>query len=176
MRGLLGCGSLLVSCFGGYSFSCAEVPYAQPPARFQDPVPLPEDWQYENKEYTSEASCTSSIRFTSARDETDRNVLDAAQPKNDGQAAGTHVDRLKLSSLDERHKVFAGRTKLVSASRQRTRKSASILSSACGLNTRSQALREYRDATNVSQGIRLSRQSVHSWRVSTSCLLSLKLL
>ncbi|KAJ7027900.1 Alpha/Beta hydrolase protein [Mycena alexandri] len=44
-----------------------EVPYALPPARFQDPKPLPADFRYATKEYTRELSY-------------------AVQPKNDGQA------------------------------------------------------------------------------------------
>ncbi|KAJ7173579.1 Alpha/Beta hydrolase protein [Mycena filopes] len=46
-----------------------EVPYALPPARFQDPRPLPPDFRYAAKEYT-------------------RELTYAAQPNNDGQAAG----------------------------------------------------------------------------------------
>ncbi|EMD35663.1 hypothetical protein CERSUDRAFT_157551 [Gelatoporia subvermispora B] len=45
-----------------------EVPYALPPGRFLDPVPLPADYQYEEKDYIYESSY-------------------AAQPINDGQAA-----------------------------------------------------------------------------------------
>ncbi|KAJ7626324.1 Alpha/Beta hydrolase protein [Mycena polygramma] len=47
-----------------------EVPYALPPARFQDPAPLPADFRYAEKEYTRELSY-------------------AAQPTNDGQARDT---------------------------------------------------------------------------------------
>ncbi|KAH9888028.1 carboxylesterase [Cubamyces lactineus] len=46
-----------------------EVPYALPPVRFQDPVPLPASYRYEEKEYILESKY-------------------AAQPKNDGQAVG----------------------------------------------------------------------------------------
>ncbi|KAI0077724.1 alpha/beta-hydrolase [Panus rudis PR-1116 ss-1] len=46
-----------------------EVPYALPPQRFQDPEPLPDGYRYESKEYIFESSY-------------------AAQPRNDGQAAG----------------------------------------------------------------------------------------
>ncbi|KAI0754151.1 carboxylesterase [Daedaleopsis nitida] len=45
-----------------------EVPYAQPPQRFADPVPLPAGFKYEDKEYIFESKY-------------------AAQPTNDGQAA-----------------------------------------------------------------------------------------
>ncbi|KAJ7807259.1 Alpha/Beta hydrolase protein [Mycena olivaceomarginata] len=47
-----------------------EVPYALPPARFQDPKPLPIDFSYTDKEYT-------------------RELHYAAQPTNDGQARDT---------------------------------------------------------------------------------------
>ncbi|KAI0821857.1 carboxylesterase [Trametes gibbosa] len=46
-----------------------EVPYALPPVRFADPVPLPADFRYEEKEYILESKY-------------------AVQPKNDGQAVG----------------------------------------------------------------------------------------
>ncbi|KAI0628606.1 carboxylesterase [Trametes polyzona] len=46
-----------------------EVPYALPPVRFADPVPLPAEYRYEDKEYILESKY-------------------AVQPKNDGQAAG----------------------------------------------------------------------------------------
>ena len=36
-----------------------EVPYALPPVRFADPVPLPPDFRYEAKEYILESKCTS---------------------------------------------------------------------------------------------------------------------
>lgn len=47
-----------------------EVPYALPPGRFQDPVPLPADFVYEDKEYVAEATY-------------------AVQPLNDGQQGDT---------------------------------------------------------------------------------------
>ncbi|KDR80904.1 hypothetical protein GALMADRAFT_241413 [Galerina marginata CBS 339.88] len=47
-----------------------EVPYALPPGRFEDPVPLPKDYRYESREYLRETAY-------------------AVQPMNDGQAAGT---------------------------------------------------------------------------------------
>ncbi|OCH89195.1 carboxylesterase [Obba rivulosa] len=50
-----------------------EVPYALPPGRFLDPVPLPADHQYEEKDYVYESSY-------------------AVQPTNDGQAAGVPVE------------------------------------------------------------------------------------
>lgn len=34
-----------------------EVPYALPPVRFADPVPLPADFRYEDKEYILESKC-----------------------------------------------------------------------------------------------------------------------
>jgi hypothetical protein len=37
--------------------SVQEVPYALPPARFQAPKPLPVDFRYAEKEYTSELYC-----------------------------------------------------------------------------------------------------------------------
>jgi hypothetical protein len=36
-----------------------EIPYALPPGRFEDPKPLPAEFQYETKEYISESSCWS---------------------------------------------------------------------------------------------------------------------
>ncbi|KAJ7089749.1 Alpha/Beta hydrolase protein [Mycena belliarum] len=47
-----------------------EVPYALPPARFQDPKPLPPDFRYPQREYTREQTY-------------------AVQPHNDGQARDT---------------------------------------------------------------------------------------
>ncbi|KAF8888117.1 carboxylesterase [Infundibulicybe gibba] len=47
-----------------------EIPYALPPKRFEDPVPLPPDFKYEMREYISETKY-------------------AAQPTNDGQAGNT---------------------------------------------------------------------------------------
>ncbi|CAK5273751.1 unnamed protein product, partial [Mycena citricolor] len=44
-----------------------EVPYAQPPARFQDAQPLPSGYRYADREYTTESAY-------------------AIQPHNDGQA------------------------------------------------------------------------------------------
>lgn len=35
----------------------AELPYALPPGRFEDPQPLPADYRYANKEYLYEAGC-----------------------------------------------------------------------------------------------------------------------
>ena len=35
----------------------SEVPYALPPERFTDPVPLPTNWVYEDKEYIFESKC-----------------------------------------------------------------------------------------------------------------------
>ena len=42
-----------------------EVPYALPPTRFADPVPLPPDYKYEAKEYIFESKCTSYLVVTS---------------------------------------------------------------------------------------------------------------
>lgn len=35
-----------------------EIPYGLPPARFQDPKPLPPDFRYAEREYTRELNCT----------------------------------------------------------------------------------------------------------------------
>ncbi|KAI0353921.1 carboxylesterase [Trametes cingulata] len=60
-----------------------EVPYALPPVRFQDPVPLSAGFRYEEKEYILES------RY-------------AAQPTNDGQAAGTpYEDKVGLGQPSE---------------------------------------------------------------------------
>ncbi|KAI8974859.1 carboxylesterase [Trametes punicea] len=60
-----------------------EVPYALPPIRFQDAVPLPASYRYEEKEYILESKY-------------------AVQPKNDGQAAGIPVeDKLGLGQPSE---------------------------------------------------------------------------
>jgi hypothetical protein len=34
-----------------------EIPYALPPGRFEDPIALPKDYRYENKEYIRETAC-----------------------------------------------------------------------------------------------------------------------
>ncbi|KAJ7228409.1 Alpha/Beta hydrolase protein [Mycena pura] len=60
-----------------------EVPYALPPARFQDPSPLPPDFRYANKEYI-------------------RELTYAVQPKNDGQARDTPFeDKVGLGEPSE---------------------------------------------------------------------------
>ncbi|EGN97031.1 hypothetical protein SERLA73DRAFT_93724 [Serpula lacrymans var. lacrymans S7.3] len=60
-----------------------EVPYALPPIRFEDPKPLPPDYQYENIKYIKESK-------------------HAVQPHNDGQAAGTlYIDRVGLGDPSE---------------------------------------------------------------------------
>ncbi|OSD05090.1 carboxylesterase [Trametes coccinea BRFM310] len=60
-----------------------EVPYALPPVRFQDPVPLPDSYRYEEKEYILESK-------------------HAAQPKNDGQAVGIpYEDKVGLGEPSE---------------------------------------------------------------------------
>ena len=37
--------------------SVPEIPYALPPARFEDPKPLPAGYRYEDKEYIYESKC-----------------------------------------------------------------------------------------------------------------------
>ncbi|RPD60223.1 carboxylesterase [Lentinus tigrinus ALCF2SS1-7] len=60
-----------------------EVPYALPPKRFTDPEPLPSDFKYEAKEYILESKY-------------------AAQPTNDGQAAGLpYEDKVGLGKPSE---------------------------------------------------------------------------
>ncbi len=83
----------------------SEVPYALPPTRFADPVPLPPDFRYETKEYILESKCTfhshllvphlSSLtliliacRSCAFRYDAGTQFADAVQPKNDGQARG----------------------------------------------------------------------------------------
>lgn len=60
-----------------------EVPYALPPKRFQDPIPLPSEYHYADKEYIYESKyCT--------------------QPNNDGQAAGMpYEDKVGLGKPSE---------------------------------------------------------------------------
>lgn len=48
-------------------FYDTEIPYALPPHRFQDPIPLPHGFKYDDKLYIAESAY-------------------AVQPKNDGQA------------------------------------------------------------------------------------------
>ncbi|PPQ74026.1 hypothetical protein CVT24_012622 [Panaeolus cyanescens] len=65
------------------SIVCAEVPYALPPKRFEDPVPLPSNFRYPAKEYIEESTY-------------------GAQPLNDGQAAGTpFVDKVGYGKPSE---------------------------------------------------------------------------
>ncbi|EIN08288.1 carboxylesterase [Punctularia strigosozonata HHB-11173 SS5] len=60
-----------------------EIPFALPPERFSDPVPLPPDYKYEDKEYLLESAY-------------------GAQPKNDGQAAGVpYEDKVGLGKPTE---------------------------------------------------------------------------
>ena len=90
----------------------SEVPYALPPTRFADPVPLPPDFRYEDKEYILESKCKyvsfslvlepsslntyliipdayrTPILRVSTRD-ADPQIADVVQPKNDGQAEGS---------------------------------------------------------------------------------------
>lgn len=48
-----------VLCFMGCWLTTLilEVPYALPPRRFDDPVPLPHDFVYEDREYICESTC-----------------------------------------------------------------------------------------------------------------------
>ena len=68
------------------------MPYALPPKRFADPVPLPSDFRYEDREYISESKCTSdmllSLYLIVFATDKQRGFVDAVQPKNDGQAKG----------------------------------------------------------------------------------------
>ncbi|KAF9528954.1 carboxylesterase [Crepidotus variabilis] len=60
-----------------------EIPYALPPVRFEDPLPLPQDYRYEDKEYIREATY-------------------ATQPSNDGQAQDMDpVDKLGYGQASE---------------------------------------------------------------------------
>ncbi|KAH7926008.1 alpha/beta-hydrolase [Leucogyrophana mollusca] len=60
-----------------------EVPYALPPVRFEDPVALPSDYRYEDKEFIYESK-------------------HAIQPSNDGQGAATApVDRVGMGQPSE---------------------------------------------------------------------------
>ncbi|KAF8075239.1 Alpha/Beta hydrolase protein [Lyophyllum atratum] len=60
-----------------------EIPYALPPGRFEDPVPLPDDFKYEGKVYTQET------RY-------------GVQPTNDGQARDTPFeDKVGLGNPSE---------------------------------------------------------------------------
>jgi hypothetical protein len=38
-------------------FGCPEIPYALPPGRFENPVPLPSGFRYEDRDYITESSC-----------------------------------------------------------------------------------------------------------------------
>ncbi|CCM06018.1 uncharacterized protein FIBRA_08262 [Fibroporia radiculosa] len=70
--------------------SFIEVPYALPPVRFQDPEPLPPDYRYESKDYSV---VYLTVTF---------NEVDCAQPKNDGQAAGSPFeDKVGLGRVSE---------------------------------------------------------------------------
>ncbi|KAH9916045.1 carboxylesterase [Fomitopsis serialis] len=60
-----------------------EIPYALPPGRFEDPIPLPTGYRYDDKEYIYESKY-------------------CAQPTNDGQGAGIpREDRLGLGKPSE---------------------------------------------------------------------------
>ncbi|KAI0781938.1 carboxylesterase [Abortiporus biennis] len=60
-----------------------EIPYALPPGRFEDPVALPPDFRYEDKDYIYESGY-------------------ATQPTNDGQAAGMpYEDKVGLGKPTE---------------------------------------------------------------------------
>src|SRR5216684_9307273 len=41
------------------SLRCSEIPYALPPRRFENPVPLPPEFCYQDREYITESSCQS---------------------------------------------------------------------------------------------------------------------
>jgi len=65
------------------TFCLLEIPYALPPARFEDPVPLPDDFRYEDKVYIQETTY-------------------GVQPKNDGQARDTPFeDKVGLGNPSE---------------------------------------------------------------------------
>jgi hypothetical protein len=67
----------------------AEVPFALPPGRFEDPKSLPVDFRYEAVNYIYESSCPSTIQVLSLLTLLKiTHLLDAVQPSNDGQAAG----------------------------------------------------------------------------------------
>lgn len=73
-----------------------EIPYALPPQRFENPVPLPPEFRYQDKDYITESSCQSrwfhppqSQRFMFGIDL----WPDAVQPNNDGQSAGAGTNR-----------------------------------------------------------------------------------
>jgi hypothetical protein len=38
---------------------CPEIPYALPPQRFENPVPLPPEFRYQDRDYITESSCQS---------------------------------------------------------------------------------------------------------------------
>ena len=45
----------------------AEIPFALPPGRFEDPVPLPRDYRYEMKEYIRETACRFGLGLRSTK-------------------------------------------------------------------------------------------------------------
>jgi len=46
----------------------AELPFALPPGRFEDPVPLPQDYRYELKEYIRETACKFGLGLRPAKE------------------------------------------------------------------------------------------------------------
>ncbi|KAH6915737.1 Alpha/Beta hydrolase protein [Coprinopsis sp. MPI-PUGE-AT-0042] len=44
-----------------------EIPYAEPPKRFEDPKPLPDSFRYPNKDYISESNCFDSLNLPDCR-------------------------------------------------------------------------------------------------------------
>lgn len=53
-----------ICCPSVFSFDptrlgCPEIPYALPPQRFENPVPLPPEFRYQDKDYITESSCQS---------------------------------------------------------------------------------------------------------------------
>jgi hypothetical protein len=68
-------------------FECPEVPYALPPGRFENPVPLPSDFRYQDRDYITESSCQFDYFRVTIFVDVDF-VSDAVQPTNDGQATG----------------------------------------------------------------------------------------
>jgi hypothetical protein len=45
--------------FDSTRFGCSEIPYALPPQRFENPVPLPSDFRYQRRDFITESSCQS---------------------------------------------------------------------------------------------------------------------
>lgn len=68
------------------------MPFALPPGRFEDPVPLHRGYQYERKEYIRETVCRFFGKKGLAADTLTvvTRIIDAVQPMNDGQARGNN--------------------------------------------------------------------------------------